>query len=239
MIRKKKGWLLSWMVILSTIVSGCLYPQNQRVENQVPIPVYLEQTQKAMEEFQKTEGGLPIYTTAASTPYFEKYEIDFKRLIPRYLPDIPGNAFEKGGPYKYVIIDVEDNPKVRLIDLREVSKVTQVQHKIIYYVTANNKLPIDQDLGNSYYSINYTAIGATEPQIESPFSDQLLPLIMNKEGQVGINYASDIASMMREQKITVPKDTDPRYAVARESFFVPFKSFPYKLVNNEPELLKY
>ncbi|WP_432776959.1 hypothetical protein AAFJ72_10015 [Brevibacillus gelatini] len=224
--------------ILAVLLSGCLYPDERKAENQVPSSFYLEAAQKGIEQYQKDTAVLPIVTKPLDTPIFEKYEIDFRKMIPKYIPDVPGNAFEKGGLYKYVLIDVETKPTVKLIHLGAVSTVADVQAAVDRYRGYFNKLPVQADLGNGYYSIDHAEIGVKTWQVPSIVGDYLLPLVMNADGQVGIDYAADIATMLRENKATVTPNTDPRYVLARSSMFVPAKSFPYELVDGEPRLLK-
>ena len=47
-----------------------------------------------------------------------KYPIDFKRLVPQYMAEPPGNAYESGGVFQYVIVNAEKNPTVKIFDLR-------------------------------------------------------------------------------------------------------------------------
>ncbi|MGE5701498.1 MAG: hypothetical protein ACM32O_03130, partial [Clostridia bacterium] len=210
---------------------------ERRAENQVPNTFYLEATQKAIEQFQKDTSVLPIVTKPLATPIFEKYEIDFAKLMPKYIPDIPANAFEKGGIYKYVLIDVETKPTVRLINLGLVSQVADVQQAVNRYISNNGKIPGKQDIGNGYFQIDFAAIHMKEVQVPSQVSQSLLTLVMNGKGEVGIDYAPDIAGILRSTKATVPENTDPRYILSRESLFVPIKSFPYTMENGEPVLL--
>lgn len=235
---RKSFKLIANLTVLSVLLSGCLYPDERKAENQVPSAFYLEATQKAIEQFQQDTGVLPIVTKQMDTPIFEKYEIDFRKMIPRYMPDAPGNAFEKGGVYKYVLIDVETKPTAKLLNLGAVSTVADVQSAVNRYRGYYNKLPIKDDLGNGYYSIDHEELGVKTWQVPSTVGQNFLPLVMNANGEVGIDYASDIAQLLREKKVEVPKNTDPRYVFARESMFVPAKSFPYELVNGEPRLLK-
>ncbi|MFM1652727.1 hypothetical protein ACI7RC_11585 [Brevibacillus sp. B_LB10_24] len=235
-------WLarIGSIILMGALLSGCLYPAERRAENQVPSSFYLEATQKAVEQFQQDTAVLPIVTNPLETPIFEKYEIDFSKLMPKYLPDAPANSFERGGIYKYVIIDAETKPTVRLINLDVVSKVADVQQAVNRYMQKHDgKLPVNGDLGNGYYTIKYSIIAMKEPEIKSTVTSQLLTLIMNEKGVVGIDYAPDIAAVLRNnEKLEVPKNTDPRYVFARESMFVPVKSFPYTMENGEPYLLK-
>lgn len=226
------------LMLLSVLVSGCMYPDERRAENQAPSSFFLQATQTAIEQFQKDTAVLPIVTKPMDTPIFEKYEIDFRRLVPKYLPDVPGNAFEKGGVYKYVLIDVETKPKVRLIQLTSVSTVADVQSAVDRYRRNYEKLPVKADLGNGYFSIDFSKIGMKETQVPGTAGNYLLPLIMNGRGEVGIDYAADIATILRNAKATVKDNTDPRYVMARESAIVPAKSFPYEMVDGEPKLLQ-
>ncbi|WP_409178626.1 hypothetical protein [Brevibacillus fortis] len=235
---RKSFKLVISLTILSSLLSGCLYPDERRAENQIPSTFFVEATQKAIEQFQKDTAVLPIVTKSLDTPIFEKYEIDFRKMIPKYMPDVPGNAFEKGGVYKYVLIDVDTKPTVKLIHLTAVSTVADVQSEVDRYKGHFEKLPVLADLGNGYYSIDHERLGLKAWQVPSTMGTYLLPLVMNAEGQVGIDYASDIAQLLRDTKVTVPEKTDPRYVLARNSMFVPAKSFPYEMVDGDPRLLK-
>ncbi|TQK63515.1 hypothetical protein FB479_103381 [Brevibacillus sp. AG162] len=235
---RKSFKLVISLTILSSLLSGCLYPDERRAENQIPSTFFVEATQKAIEQFQKDTAVLPIVTKSLDTPIFEKYEIDFRKMIPKYMPDVPGNAFEKGGVYKYVLIDVDTKPTVKLIHLTAVSTVADVQSEVDRYKGHFEKLPVLADLGNGYYSIDHDRLGLKAWQVPSTMGTYLLPLVMNAEGQVGIDYAADIAQLLRDTKVTVPEKTDPRYVLARNSMFVPAKSFPYEMVDGEPRLLK-
>lgn len=236
---RKWQYLIVTLVLVSVALTGCLYPDERRAENQMPSTFFLEQTQKAIDQFKADTSVLPIVTKDINTPIFEKYEIEFRKLIPKYLPDAPGNAFEKGGVYKYVLIDVETNPTVRLIHLPSVSTVADVQRAIDSYRYQNDdKLPIKAELGEGYFSIDFGKIGMKETQVPGTAGNYLLPLIMNGKGQVGIDYAIDIATVLRESEATVQERTDPRYVMARESNFVPAKSFPYTMDGDQPKLLK-
>ncbi len=226
------------LAVLAAMLGGCLYPEERRMENQVPSTFYLEATQKAVEQYQKDTGVLPIVTKSLDTPIFEKYEIDFRLMMPKYMPDAPGNSFEKGGLFKYVLFDVETKPSVKLIHLGVVSKVADVQQAVDRYAQYYKKLPTLHDIGNGYYTIDFEKIGKEETQVPSMITNQLLPLVMNDMGEVGVDYAADIATVLRNSKAQVPKDTDPRYVMVRESMFIPAKSFPYEMVNGEPRLLK-
>ena len=70
------------MLMLLVILTGCMYPQSQKVENSIPNDVQLQMVQTAVEQYrQDTEGLLPIKNQEADVPYYQKYPIDFQKLI--------------------------------------------------------------------------------------------------------------------------------------------------------------
>ncbi|MGD8189191.1 hypothetical protein ACQCN2_04230 [Brevibacillus ginsengisoli] len=226
------------LLIMAILLSGCMYPHERRLENQAPSSFYLDETQKAVEQFQKDQGVLPIATKPADTPIFERYTLDFSRLVPRYIPDAPANSFEKGGVYQYTLIDVETKPTVKLIHLGVVSKVADIQQLVDRYRNQTGKLPFKDPVDQGYFTINYDLLRTQEPEIRSMVTNQLLSLLISKTGEVGVNYAPDLAGFIRNSKSKVQSNQDPRYLMAQESMFVPVKSFPYTMIKGEPHLLE-
>src|SRR5699024_6632972 len=107
-------------LLITILLSGCLYPQKELSQNQAPNDAQLEMVQTAVEEYQgKTQGLVPIKTKENDSPIFQKYLVDFNLLKEeQILTELPGNAYENGGIYQYTIITPEDDPRVKLIDLR-------------------------------------------------------------------------------------------------------------------------
>ena len=61
--------------------------------------------QTAINQFQEDNDGiLPIKNSDETTPIYQKYVIDFKRIVPEYMAEPPSNAFESGGVFQYVIV---------------------------------------------------------------------------------------------------------------------------------------
>src|SRR5579875_2095880 len=84
------------------LLSGCMYPEQNLAKNQIPYKDQLQAVQTAVNDYRKDNGGLlPIKTKEANTPIYEKYPIDFKKLMPKYMSEPPGNAFENGGIFQY------------------------------------------------------------------------------------------------------------------------------------------
>ena len=103
-------------------------------QNAVPYEDQLQVVQKAVVTFkEQNDGILPIKTRDMSTPIYQKYPIDFQQIAPRYIQEAPGNAYESGGVYQYVLIDVETNPTVKLIDVRMAEQIQELSLKLRMY----------------------------------------------------------------------------------------------------------
>ncbi len=113
---------------------GCMYPRENMKRNEVPYEDQLQMVQKAVDTYKEQNNGLlPIKTRDMNTPLYQKYPIDFQKIAPRYIPEAPGNAYESGGVYQYVLVDVETNPMVKLIDVRMAEKIRDITLKLRMY----------------------------------------------------------------------------------------------------------
>ncbi len=221
------------LIILVVVLSGCLYPNEQNLESNANIQNYVNGVQMAINQFKIDTGVLPIKNSEESTPIFEKYQIDFEGLIPRYLSEIPENAFSKGGHHIYVLVDVETNPTVKLIELRVSKNVNNVQQKVNQYrLDFDNKLPLLDKVTEGVWMIDYKAMTSDVASVRSPYSNQSLPLLLTSEGNVVVDYSLDIYPKLRESPTNA--EGDLRQILVSESFFVPVHSLPYKSVNGEP-----
>ncbi|MHC0552344.1 DUF2768 domain-containing protein [Salinicoccus sp. CNSTN-B1] len=124
-------WRLMMMIIISTVfMAGCLYPESEKAERQMPDETQIQMVQNAVELFSQDSGGLlPIKTKESQREYLE-YQIDFEKLVPDYLEKRPENSYEMGGHYQYVVIDAEDDPKVKLADLRITEEVRSLRLRL-------------------------------------------------------------------------------------------------------------
>lgn len=96
-----------------------MYPKEELEQNQVAPQDQLNMVQNAVESYQKDTGGLlPLKDRDETYEIYLKHPIDFGKLKPKYLSQLPGSSFEMGGYYQYVMMDVDKNPKVMLVDLR-------------------------------------------------------------------------------------------------------------------------
>ena len=127
---KKIRFYLAAILVLVTL-TGCMYPEEKLVQNQVPYKDQLDSVQSAVDQYKEANGGLlPIKTKDAETPIYQKYPIDFKKIVPRYMAESPGNAYENGGLFQYVLVDAETDPTVKLLDLRMAETIREIKMRI-------------------------------------------------------------------------------------------------------------
>lgn len=232
---------LTGILFAVVLLTGCLYPDNELEQNKVPNEDQLDLVQTAVDKYSEESNGLvPIKTKTADTDVFEKYLIDFNTLKEKGLiSSIPGNAFENGGIYQYTLITPDDDPRVKLIDLRITEEVRRVNVKLDIYRSKNTYPPFGKELENGTYSINYQALGfEDEPFVVSPYSNENLPIIMDMAGQLYVDYRIDLKKALEEYEHDYADGEDIRYILADHSPFVPAYSLPYILEDGEPTISK-
>ena len=121
----------SFLALTAILLAGCMYPEKELTKNQVPYQDQIQAVQTAVDSFREDNGGiLPIKTKEAETPIYQKYPIEFKKITPKYIAEPPGNAFENGGIFQYVLVDVETRPTVKLFDLRITDTIRDIKLRI-------------------------------------------------------------------------------------------------------------
>ncbi|MEW9049818.1 MAG: hypothetical protein AB2392_01580 [Neobacillus sp.] len=227
-----------FIALTSLFLSGCMYPDSKLAKNQIPYTDQLQAVQQAVNSFKEDNGGiLPIKTKDADTPIYQKYPIDFKKIAPRYLAEPPGNAYESGGVFQYVLVDVETNPTVKLLDLRIAETIRDIRFRI----SANGYPPFEDRLGKNVYSIDYEQLGYEKPPfVLSPFTSQNLPLVITTTGDVVVDYRQDLYQELQKTDKQVKAGEDIRFILVEDSMFVPAYSIPYTLdaETSEPVFLE-
>jgi hypothetical protein len=211
-----------------------MYPKGELAKNQVPYKDQITSVQSAVNQFQKDSGGLlPIKTREGDTPIYQKYPIDFEKIVPKYLSEAPGNAFENGGIFQYVLVDVETNPSVKLIDLR----VTDTIRDIKLRINANGGYPpYKEKLSENVYSLDFSKLGyKEEPFAASPFTTLNLPFVTGVDGEIYVDYRMDLYQVLQKNKIEIAPNEDIRYLLVKDSMFVPAYSLPYTIDNSTKE----
>lgn len=224
-------------LLITLLLSGCLYPQNELTQNKIPYEDQLETVQKAVEQYAEVTNGLmPIKTSDSDTPIFEKHLIDFNALKSKQiLSSIPGNAFESGGIYQYAIYTPDDDPRVRLIDLRTTEMLRKVNVKLDQYRSKHIYPPYGKEVGEGVFYIDYEKIGFNNEQyVVSPFTEENLPIVMDVEGKLYIDYRIDLQRALEDHDDQFEGEEDIRFLLAENSPFVPAYSLPYTVLDGEP-----
>jgi hypothetical protein len=218
------------------VLTGCLYPEDRLSKNKIPYDVQIESVQQAVNQYREDNGGIiPIMDRDMETPIYQKYPIDFGKLTPRYIPEPPSSAFESGGIYQFVLVDVEENPTVKLIDLRLADEIRELKTRILLYKQSNGYPPFDKMLSENVFSLNYEKLGYKEPPTAvSPYSGTNLPFIIDHEGEIYIDYSIDLYKFMQDSDARYEKGDDIREILVNETVFVPVYSVPYTIENDEP-----
>lgn len=217
------------VALLSSIfLSGCFLPDEQRLENQITYPDQLQAVQSAIEQFQIDTGVLPIYTFDEHTSLYNRYIVDFNQLVPQYLQQPPGTAFENGGVFRYALVNVEDEPEVKVIDLRPQSTIQQYHRRVNDYIRKHTYVPIKEIVDNGLFMLDFEELGfSEEPLVKSPYTDQFLPLLFTNDHEVVIDYRLDLYQMLTEHEHDFEEGEDIRPILVEHSHFVPARSVPY------------
>lgn len=232
----KFSLFIGFSALILVILSGCLYPNERRAENQIPYPDQIQAVQQAVEQFQQDTGVLPILTREMGTPIYQKYPVDFNQLIPRYLQQAPGNSFENGGIFQYVLVNVEEKPEVKLLNLTTMSEIREFQMRVREYEKKNQLAPIDEMVDTGLFTLQFEKLGYKEqPKVKSPYYDTSLPLLIDNNGQVYIDYRIDLNIALNEFEHSFQPGDDVREILVENSPIVPAFSIPYTIdENGEP-----
>lgn len=223
------------LILTVLMTSGCLYPRERITGGFESIPGQIEQVQSAVDQFQADKSVLPIKTVSADTPIFQKYVIDFERLG-SYMLKPPSNAFENGGHLLYVLIDVENNPTVKVFDLRVSDTLRPVQAEVFRYLQKHNRYPRGMEISPGVFHLNVDLLDEADIEIPSPYTrDIQLPLVMDSQGMVYVDYRPDLMRSLQNLDAPPPsEDFDLRYLLTERSPFVPAHSLPYKYEEGDP-----
>ncbi|MFD2829355.1 hypothetical protein [Corticicoccus populi] len=216
--------ILKLTLILSVtfILSACLYPESERIENQMPNEAQIDTVQNAVEAFREDSGGLlPIRTVSNTREYFE-YQVDFERLIPEYLDERPELSFESGGKYQFIIIDAEDNPTVKLADLSITEEVRSLQLRIN---GMGEHVQMGEQIGPNVYPLDLDFYNLNEnPTITSPYTGQSLNVYYNGGEEFIVDYRPDIGQIIEEQGLEFETGEDVRHVLYDHTPVVPIYS---------------
>ncbi|WP_096200948.1 hypothetical protein [Bacillus sp. FJAT-45350] len=228
------------LLMVMTMLSGCLYPNDQRAENQIAYPDQLNSVQQAVNQFQQDHGVLPIKTRDMNTPIYQKYPVDFRQLVPRYLQQAPGNSFENGGVFQYVLINVEEAPEVKLVDLAVMREVQDFQTRLNNYIRRHQFPPVDEMVDVGLFTIDYKELNYDEyPRVRTRYFENSVPLLLDNKGNILIDYKIDLnMALLQKENHSFENGDDIRSILVEDSPFVPVFSFPYTINEaGEPEYM--
>lgn len=234
-----RAWLgAALAVVLCIALSGCMYPNEMKKQNQIASGEYLLLVQNAIDQYKAKTSVLPIKNSDETTPLYEKYPIDFSKLKGRYLSEIPANAFENGGTAIYVLVDAETKPTVKMMDLTSFQQTVELQKRVDEYKSKNGgQLPLGDAVSQGFHYIDFGKLKIKPEQVRSMYSPQVfLPFLIHDSGHVVIDYAPEIMRIIDKQQLQGKLDAsqDLRVLLVSNSNFVPSRSYAYRWQNNTP-----
>ncbi|WP_427138691.1 hypothetical protein [Psychrobacillus psychrodurans] len=225
--------LFAVVIMLVIFLAGCSYKSGYEPENLLPYEDQLLAVQNAVDSFQEDSSGLlPIKTRDMETDQYIKYPIDFSKIIPSKLGEAPANSYEAGGIYQYVLMNVEENPTVKLVDLRIADTLRDINHR----KGINGFGPIAETIVEGVYKLDYKKMGYdSELSIQSPYSDTQLPIVATGDGEVYVDYSIELNRLLEETEEQIKPGDDIRFLLTDNFAIVPAYSLPYTInEQNEP-----
>ncbi|HLT55727.1 MAG TPA: hypothetical protein VK057_06420, partial [Bacillota bacterium] len=72
------------------------------------------------------------------------------------------------------------------------------------------------------------------PTVISPYSQEQLPIVMDVEGKLYIDYRIDLTQALENYDYDYEEGDDIRYILAENTPFLPVYSLPYTISDGEP-----
>jgi hypothetical protein len=238
-VNRWKRILAGCLPAILLLTGGCLYPDEMRQQTD-RLPEHVAMVQSATDQFWEQNKRFPIKEDPGrgNASLYEKYVIDFAKLE-GYLSQIPPSSFEKGGNFLYVLVVSGKKMRVKLVDLRVSDRLRDLQMAVDAYREKRKRLPAAGSAGDGWYTVDFEAMGLKEETIPSPYTVGLsLPLVMNRQGKLFVDYRPEILRKMQEGKLKSDQKEDLRQWLIRDSLFVPTRSPAIRLENGEPVLVE-
>ncbi|MCI3920276.1 hypothetical protein MO973_08520 [Paenibacillus sp. TRM 82003] len=236
--RRIARWFVAGLAL--ALLTGCMY--RGEIERQQSNPAFVREeiarVDAAVERYYEARGVYPIKNSDEATPVYEKYTLDLNRLVQSgMLSSIPANAFDAGGRYYYLLIHPETDPVVMLLDLTWVQDTAELQKAVRAYAAASGgSLPVGTETAPGFYALDYDALKRKPLRLQSPYSNQYLPLLLHRSGDLLIDYSLDLVEASKEAGVAVSEGEDARELLVAASPLAPFRSYPYVWTNGEPVL---
>ncbi|WP_028775765.1 hypothetical protein [Shimazuella kribbensis] len=223
-----KGFFRLTLIVFGFfILTACMYP-NEKRQQLSEVPTHVARVQAQSEQYLQQNKTLPYKYTADDRKFTSRYLVDFKLL-----PEIPMTAYEKGGNFLYVYVGAEGKqPLVRLFDLRVNNEVEKVQLAVNHYKSKHKSLPTKEktQTQDGYFDVDLEKLQLSDIHIPSPyFSDARLPILMDKDGRIYLDYRGDVTRLIQTAKQKPNGQEDLRPFLAKNSIFVSAFSPPMEL----------
>src|SRR5699024_10605607 len=132
-------------------------------------------------------------------------------------------------------VNPEDDPTVKLIDLRITHTIQEIYRKLDSYRSKHTYLPLGDSIGEQFFTIDFEKLGYDkDPSVVSPFSHERLPIIIDTTGHLYVDYRIDLYDALQNNTHSYVEGDDIRYLLVDESPFVPVYSPVYTLLDDEP-----
>ena len=201
------------------VLTGCMYPDDERAGSNIPPETDIDNVQSAVENFREKEGGiLPIKTTEDSAEYL-KYPVEFTRIVPEYLSEIPVTAYENGGNFQYVILDAEDNPTVKIADLAIIEELRSLSLRIN---GMGEHVELGEQIGPNVYQLDLEHYNLTEnPTVTSPYTGRELNVYYSGGEEFVVDYRDDLNLMIENEGLEFETGEDIREVLYELTPIVP------------------
>ncbi len=230
----KKSWVMFMLVALTVLLAACGGGGGQEDPKAFTTPYQdqIDTMQRAVDAYREETGGLlPIKTRDQSVDPYIKYPIEFEKIVPKYTEKLPLNAYERGGVYQYVLYDVEENPTVKLVDIRAAERIRELNLR----KHVNSSVKFGEEIADAVYAVQYEEMGFNGPlTVPSPYSETQLPIVVGGDGNFYVDYSIDLANELKKTEFEVKEGEDIRYILAEAYNVLPAYSLPYTL-NEEGE----
>ena len=210
------------MALALLVLSGCLYPEDERAGSNIPPETDIQNVQNAVDNFQEAEGGiLPIKTTSDTAEYLD-YQVEFTSIVPEYLSDIPTTAYENGGNFQYVIIDAEENPTVKLADLAIIEELRSLTLRIN---GMGEHVELGEQVGPNVYQLDLDFYNLEEnPTVTSPYTGEPLNVYYSGGEEYVIDYRPDLNHIIENEGLELKTGEDIRKILYEYTPIVPIYS---------------
>lgn len=210
------------MALALLVLSGCLYPEDERAGSNIPPETDIQNVQNAVDNFQEAEGGiLPIKTTSDTAEYLD-YQVEFTSIVPEYLSDIPTTAYENGGNFQYVILNAEEDPEVKIADLAIIEELRSLRLRIN---GMGEHVELGDQVGPNVYQLDLDHYNLTEnPTVTSPYTGQQLNVYYSGGQDFIVEYRDDLNMMIENEGLDFETGEDIRPILYEYTPIVPIYS---------------